>query len=301
MVVDNYAPDARPQSGLSQASLVIETLAEAGITRLLALYLEQDANRVGPVRSSRVYFDRWAAAFHAMLAHVGGNDDAQDLLWHLPPVFNMDEAPWEYPTHTQKGDPFWRSRDRSAPYNVYLNTYWLRAYADAHHQDWFYRQASFPHRSPAPVSRRGYSGSVIISFVDPLAPYIPPDPDYQVRYAFDRATDTYLRIAGGKPQVDALTHKPLRAANVIVLLTGQADSDPAAGITLFSITIPTIGGGTAWYFSDGRVWRGVWQQRDQFAPLRFLGAHGRRQVAFNPGQTWIEVLPKDSTVSWTFR
>jgi hypothetical protein len=300
VVIDNYSPDARPQSGLSQASMVIETLAEGGITRMLALYLEQDSPRVGPVRSSRVYFDRWASAFHAILVHVGGNDDAQALLWRLPSVFNMDEAPWEYPGADSRADPFTRSLDRFAPYNVFANTYEIRAWARVRHADWFYFQAGIPHKRPAALSSRGHSGSLTVSFVDPLFTFLPPDPDYTVRYVFDRATDTYVRTVGGKPQVDALTHKTLRAANVVVLETGTATPDPAAGFTLESITIPTIGSGTAWYFSDGKVWSGTWQQRDQFAPLRLLGHHGR-QIALNPGQTWVEVLPKYSSVSWSFR
>src|SRR5438270_2006820 len=64
VILDNYSPDARPQSGLNAASVVIETLVEGGITRIMAIYLEHDAPVVGPVRSTRVYFDDWAGAFH---------------------------------------------------------------------------------------------------------------------------------------------------------------------------------------------------------------------------------------------
>src|SRR5919202_6718039 len=67
VILENYAPDSRPQSGLSQASTVIETLAEGGVTRFFAIYLEKDATKVGPVRSTRMYFDHWAAAFHSIL------------------------------------------------------------------------------------------------------------------------------------------------------------------------------------------------------------------------------------------
>src|SRR5579864_7035741 len=33
VILENYAPDSRPQSGLGPASTVIETLAEGGVTR----------------------------------------------------------------------------------------------------------------------------------------------------------------------------------------------------------------------------------------------------------------------------
>jgi Protein of unknown function (DUF3048) N-terminal domain/Protein of unknown function (DUF3048) C-terminal domain len=301
VIVDNYAPDARPQWGLGRASIVFETLAEGGITRFMALYLEHDASKVGPVRSTRLYFDRWAAAFHAILAHVGGNDDAQALLWDLPRVFNLDQSPWEkLPLMTSRENPYWRISSRYAPYNVYVNTYKARSYAASRHQDWTYLGATLPHKRPAPLSQRGHPGSLSIFFVDPLYSFIPANPDYVVRYDFDPTTDTYLRTQGGKRTIDAATHKPLRPANVIVMFVGVATPDANAGPTLESLFIPTIGSGTAWYFRDGQFLTGTWQQRDQSAPLRFLDAH-KQPIALNLGQTWIEVLPQYSTATWSPR
>src|SRR5947209_4943254 len=62
VMLDNISPDARPQSGLSQADMVFETLAEGGITRFLAIFHDHDAGTIGPVRSTRLYFNTWAAA-----------------------------------------------------------------------------------------------------------------------------------------------------------------------------------------------------------------------------------------------
>src|SRR5699024_9640157 len=55
VMVNNHA-EARPQSGLSQADIVFEILAEARITRLLALYQSEIPDVVGPVRSAREYY-----------------------------------------------------------------------------------------------------------------------------------------------------------------------------------------------------------------------------------------------------
>lgn len=297
IMIENYAPDSRPQSGLAPASTVIETLAEGGVTRFLALYLEKDAAKVGPVRSSRIYFDHWASSFHAVLGHVGGNDDAQALLWHLPSVFNVDENRWEKNLYDTGTPLFWRTTDRLAPHNLYTSTYKIRQYAIANHQDWAYNQAFFVHKAPAPLSARGHAGSISIAFLNPLYPL--PDADYAVRYQYDRASNTYYRDMGGAPHIDANTGTQLHPANVIIMKTGNASPDPAAGPTAQSITIPVIGSGVAWYFRDGKVVRGTWQQANQFAPLRFFDRRGH-QVALNPGQTWIEVVPASSTVSWSF-
>ena len=55
IMVENQA-DARPQTGLPQADVVYECLAEGGITRFISMYLSSDAPVVGPVRSLRHYF-----------------------------------------------------------------------------------------------------------------------------------------------------------------------------------------------------------------------------------------------------
>ena len=166
VVVENYAPDSRPQSGLSRASMVIETLAEGGVTRFMAVYLENDAAKVGPVRSTRMYFDRWAAGFHAILAHVGGNDDAQAWLWHLPNVFNIDENRWEKSLYDTGTPLFWRASDRAAPHNMYVSTYGLRAYANRNKQDWTYTGASFPHKTAAPLKQRGHRTTIDIKICE---------------------------------------------------------------------------------------------------------------------------------------
>lgn len=298
VIVENFAPSSRPQTGLGAASTVIETLAEGGVTRFMAIYLEHAAPKVGPIRSTRMYFDTWAAAFHAILAHVGGNDDALAALWHLPKIYNIDENRWEISLYNTGTPLFWRGTQRAAPHNMYASTKKLRAYATKHHEDWAYTNAYLLHKHQAPLKRRGHSGSIYISFRNPL--YLADDPAYDVQYNYDRKSNTYARIMGGAPHIDAATGKQLTPSNVIVMKTGAATADPAAGPTPQSILIPVLGSGKAIYFRDGKVEYGRWHQANINAPLRFTDNHGH-QVAFNPGQSWIEVVPAGSPVSWHFR
>lgn len=293
VMVENYYPGARPQTGLGAASTVIETLAEGGITRFMAIYLEHDAPKVGPVRSTRIYFDHYAASFHAIFVHVGGNDDAQTHLAYLPDVFNIDENHWEI-SLTDTGTPlFWRSADRVPPHNMYISTYKIRAYADRHHQDWAYTNVYLPHKHPA--AKHGAIHTITIDYQDPLNPA--PQPPYDVTYRYDAATNTYLRYMGGAPHVDAATGKQLAPANVVVMDIGNGVPDPAAGPTIGSIRLPVVGRGTAFYFRDGTVEKGVWSLPNENAPLRFYDAHGKL-VAFNPGQTWIDAVPPSSPWSY---
>lgn len=298
IILENYAPDSRPQSGLGAASTVIETLAEGGVTRFMAVYLENETTKVGPVRSTRMYFDRWAAGLHSVLVHVGGNDDAQAQLWRLPKVFNIDENRWEVNLYDTGTHLFWRSRNRLAPHNMYVNTRVLRRYVSRHGQNWFYSQASLEHKSPALLRTRGQRTTIDIHFTNPLGG--PPNPNYAVHYVYDRRSDTYTRWMGGSPHVDAATGHVLRPANVVVLQTGHPFPDAAAGPTPQSILIPGLDGGRATYFVDGKVRYGWWKQANINAPLRFMDRRGRA-IQFNPGQTWIEVAPASSPFTWSAR
>src|SRR5438874_13611312 len=61
-------PAARPQSGMSQADLVLEIPVEGGITRYALVFQSQDPAKVGPVRSARQSDLNYLPALHAILA-----------------------------------------------------------------------------------------------------------------------------------------------------------------------------------------------------------------------------------------
>ncbi|PMP81673.1 MAG: DUF3048 domain-containing protein, partial [Roseiflexus castenholzii] len=78
VMIDNH-PNAYPQTGLDKAAVVFEALAEAGITRFMAVYVpgvSPDVSSIGPVRSARLYFVRWAMGMRGMYIHAGGAPDA---------------------------------------------------------------------------------------------------------------------------------------------------------------------------------------------------------------------------------
>ena len=50
--IDNHV-NARPQSGVLDADLVVETRVEAGFTRFIAFFHDNDSDYIGPIRSVR--------------------------------------------------------------------------------------------------------------------------------------------------------------------------------------------------------------------------------------------------------
>ncbi len=75
IMIEN-TPEARPQWGITTPDVIIEGMAEGGVTRMMWLYADTNSipDKVGPVRSARHDFVELAAGMNAIYAHWGGSD-----------------------------------------------------------------------------------------------------------------------------------------------------------------------------------------------------------------------------------
>ncbi|HCF99897.1 MAG TPA: hypothetical protein DEV93_05070 [Chloroflexi bacterium] len=280
-VIDNLYPDARPQAGLNRASLVFETLAEGGITRLMGVFLEHDASQIGPIRSARPYFVKWAAGYRALFVHAGGSPAALQLLYLTPQLGNV-EALLPRPE-------FHRESDRISPHNLFGSTDGVRAIAVRNAWNHRVSYAWLAHKTPAPKAERGHISHIRINF---STPNISSPPDYAVDYRFERAQDLYVRSVGGVPAIDRLANRPVETSNVVLLYTSIA---PIPNDAEARVAVGVVGKGKALIFEDGGIVRGSWSKSGVLAPLRLKDATGS-PVKLNPGQTWFEVTtPGDAT------
>ncbi len=118
VMIDNH-PNAYPQTGLDKAAVVFEALAEGGITRFMAVYIpgvSPDVPSIGPVRSARLYFVRWAMGMNGMYVHAGGAPDALKRVREAQEIIDVDALA------RSGGAYFTRVRTRKAPHNLYTST-----------------------------------------------------------------------------------------------------------------------------------------------------------------------------------
>src|SRR5204863_7261555 len=122
-------PAARPQSGMSQADLILEIPVEGGITRYALVFQSQDPSKVGPVRSARQSDLNYLPALHAILAHVGASESVTQMVRDAAKsgaFIDIDEF--------QHADAFERVAGKVAPYNAYTSGSKIRdAAGDAGH------------------------------------------------------------------------------------------------------------------------------------------------------------------------
>ena len=115
MVDDNAV--ARPQSGISSASIVYQAYADGGEDRYMFVFQEGTATDIGPVRSARPYYVSWVDEYKALYGHFGG--DANSLRVVIPAnaknIYNMDDL-------NGGACPYHRIATRAAPHNAYTNS-----------------------------------------------------------------------------------------------------------------------------------------------------------------------------------
>lgn len=274
VMIDNH-PDARPQSGVSQAKIVYETMVEGGITRYFALYdAAQEVAQIGPVRSARLYFLDWIQEYgDGLYVHSGGSPQA---LASIKPrhVFDANEFFW--------GRYFWRDNRNFAPHNLYTSTEKLRAMIEYRgvSTTLFTQENAWKYGADTTVASS--SAGVVIDF----------NSAYQVQWNYDSDMSLYQRVRNGRNEKDA-DDKLVQARNVVVQITAVAD---IAHDDKGRQEIVTVGSGEALVFKNGLVIRGTWKKKTIADRTRFFDDAGK-EIIFTPGNTWVEVVPKEASIN----
>ena len=94
-VMINNHPSARAHhAGLQDAYIIYEFIVEGGLTRYLALFKDQDTEKIGSVRSSRHYFLDYVLENDAIYVHWGYSPQAQQDIKSLN-IDNIDGLVYE--------------------------------------------------------------------------------------------------------------------------------------------------------------------------------------------------------------
>lgn len=265
------SPDARPQAGLYDAGVVVEAIAEGGITRFNAMFMEGQPERIGPVRSVRPYYLDFVVPYDAPIAHAGGSGEALAQIRNEG-IKDLDHGP--------NGATFYRDNNRFAPHNLYTSRAKLLDLQRS----------------------KGWGTSTFIGLVRkaekkaeiPTARAIDVNIStflYNPRFDYDAASNSYLRSLAGKPHVDENGNKQLNPKVVVVLVM------PHRYAGIYSV-YQTTGTGKAFIFQDGIAVEGTWQKDSRSAQLKF-GDAASAPLGLNPGQTWMTLVSTANQVKIT--
>jgi len=250
IALDNH-PNARPQHGLSKASVVYEYEVEGRATRYLALFHELPS-KVGPIRSAREHSTMlaWENKINFITASASRDNLQKIRDWGV-----------SYTNALSHGG-FYRDSARRAPHNLYVNLSTLRA------------GTSSPGSvlRPGNISRQGSSANTFS---------VEYSTNYRISYQYDREQEAYRRLINGNQHRDG-TGAPIWARNVIVQYTNHPTD--AWGRT----TPQVLGEGRIDYYVSGQRFSGRWKKDSPSSRTRFYYEDGQ-EIERIYGPTWIQI------------
>lgn len=264
--------DARPQSGLTDAGIVFEAIAEGGITRFATVYQENTPQEVGPVRSLRPYYLDWLRPFNATIAHVGGSQKA---------LKQVRDGSWKDMDQFANGKSFWRSTERKAPHNVYTSFEKI----DASNSSKKYVLEDFPQfpRKDDQKSASPIASSINFNISSKL---------YNSVFTYNPENNTYLRSQGGGAHLDK-SGKQIEPKVVVAIISSYSIVQEDGSRSAYK----TTGAGEAVVFQDGTATPATWTKSDQASQIKLTDSAGS-EIKLNRGQTWFTVLGSKDKLSY---
>ena len=273
IMINNHSK-AMPQSGLSQADIIYETLVEGGIARLFAVYKDFDAEKIGPIRSARHYYLDFAFDFDALYVHYGQSPQAYAAFKNLNPP-NMNGLSY-LDTIMCFQDP-----SRKRPHSTYTSYDRLMAAWKSKKYRTTYKEGF--------VNKFNFSDEVLELEEGQKAEKITLDYSYYqfAWFDYDAESMTYLRNQFGGPHMDVETGEQLAFDNIIIQL---ADMWKISGDTEGRMDMALSSEGTGYYISHGKAIPMTWSKTDHYHPTQYFTDEGNL-LEMNTGKTWISVFP----------
>ena len=283
--VQTFPRGQRPPFGVSLADLVFDYYQNNGLTRLHAVFYGQDAERVSPIRSARL-FDRHPVRMYKSILAFGGadrrilntlvNSEFSDRLVlegarNCPPMCRIDPNGFNY---------------------LSTNTAELSKYADENGIDNSRQNLNgmtFDPQTPT----GGQTGQQLFARYS-ISAY--------VRWDYDSVSGKYLRFQdtqedtgqgeGYAPLMDGLTNQQITADNVLVLYVLHEYVYKSGNSEIVDIKLEGSGDGYA--YRDGQVYEITWNRSAPDALVTFTLKSDGSPYALKPGNTWFQIIGQSS-------
>lgn len=271
---------ALPQYGLAKADVIYECPVEGGISRLMAIYQDYGGmDKIGNVRSCRLYYVYFAKEFDALYFHAGQSKYALDVL-NSTFIDNVNGI-------TGKGGAFYyQDKSRKMPHNTYTSSERIAAAITGYGY----------------AAKLGESAQAHYQFADEGAPNLLPQgedaavvslyyPNPKPWFVYNREDGRYYRYQFGAAHVDAWTNEQLAADNILIQNCKSSLKNSKNG----TLDIDHRSGGTGKFITRGKAIDITWSRASDSDKTRYFDSSGA-EIVLNPGVTWVEIT-EDSRAS----
>jgi hypothetical protein len=283
--ISNFPRDVRPQWGLNLADHVYEYHIGDDMTRFMGIFYGNDAARVGPVRSARLFDEDVVRMYKAFFVFGYADPKVRAELYDEDLIpFLIIETPSNCP-------PICRIDNGLGYNNLFADTAGLTRYFaekgknnDRQDLDGLLFDLAIPQGG-----QKGDKFSIYYTYVS-----------YN-RWAYDPELGRYLREQetandNGQeltyaPLMDALSEGQVSASNVVVLYVPHETFYQSSSTWI--LDIPLKGHGAGYAFRDGQVYALTWSHKATAKMLNLYLANGE-PYPLKPGNVWFEVIGETS-------
>ena len=278
VMINNHAQAVKNHAGLQDAYLTYEIIVEGGLTRLMALFKDQDTERIGSVRSSRHYYLDYALENDAIYTHFGWSDIAKQDISSLG-INNINGL---------YDSGFWRDRTLGVDYEHTAftsisnleDTIAKKGYRTTTDQDLLLNYQALP------IKMQELDSSQVANNIE-----IVYSQAQRTSYVYDPDTATYKRFVNGKEHTDAVTKEQYTAKNIITYQVANYTMDSAGHQNLNN-----IGSGNGYYISEGYAIPITWEKASRASQTVYRYLNGEELIV-NDGNTFIQIQPKGQSLT----
>lgn len=267
-IVEN-SQGARPQSGLSDADIIFETSAEGGIPRFICLFQSKNPNCIGPIRSTRAYFNDIAHLTGLPYAHCGGSEEALNQITSDSSLMSINEI--------NNGSYFWRDNSRNAPHNLYTSS--ENVITAINDKGWNYENT--PIFTFGDINNKNiYENAKNIS--------ITPSSVYSTNYIYEN--NKYVKYMDNEIAIDKNTNSNLTFNNIIIQKTNISIQDDNS-----HLTIPLIGSGDGYILREGKIINMHWTRQSENDFITFYDDNNNK-ISLSKGNTIWHIVDNNTKI-----
>lgn len=274
---------ASPQSGISQAGIVYECLVEGGITRLMGVFDEFDAEKIGSIRSARHYYVSLADEYDAIICHYGQSKYTEPKIEELG-VDNLSGLSSVGTTVYERDSSIKSPHNVFASYDSILKGTKKMKYRTEYRKN-LVSHYNFYEEDTVPKSDTD-ANTVTIEFSKAYSPV----------FSYDNSSKEYVRSQFGTEHVDKTTGKPLMFKNLIIQFVKESTMDKV-GRQDMDLAKAT---GEGYYISDGKAVKIKWKKNESEKIMEYYDESGEK-LTVNTGKTYIALFPEDKASQITFK
>lgn len=266
---------ARPlQSGLQDAMIIYEMIVEGGLTRYMAVFQDQNTERIGSIRSARHYFLDYALENDAIYVHHGNSPQAAADFKTL----NIDRI------SVDASKTGWRDKSLNVSTEHTLFTSIAKLNNGLGNKRKTRNKDFLLNYSETPIDLSTKEGAIKANNIE-----ITYSGSVKTSYEYDESAQNYKRSVNGKAHTDYVTKKQYTFKNIITYQVSNTSLNDGSGKD--RQTLDNIGSGEGYYITNGYAVPITWSKSSRSSQTVYKYKDGT-EIDVNDGNTFIQIQPK---------